>query len=185
MPIKAKEIGMGDIKLLIGTQSGQHWESTRDAIIADAHRKGKIDEDKPLQTGVWKLKNEWLVISGQRVLVIDQNNSINLLDHPIFDGKIIKFDRRDWIDWDHFKDIYRKIKLNEVYDKVLAKVLAWNWLEPEMAAYATAFVLLSPLQQAMTWRPWLHLAGAKSTGKSSIFHAHSSIAVWLLNPKVR
>ena len=53
--------------------------------------------------------------------------------------------------------------------RFLAKVSAWNWSESEMAAYATAFVLLSPLQQAMTWRPWLHLTGAKSTGKSSFF----------------
>ncbi len=38
-----------------------------------------------------------------------------------------------------------------------------------MGAYATAFIMLSIVQQAMKWRPWIYLTGAKSTGKSTFF----------------
>lgn len=133
--------------------------------------KEKIYDDKPLKSGVWKFKDKWLVISGKKAAIINEDGLLEDLKEPIFDGKIIEFENTEWIDWNHFKDNFGKITLKSVYQKLFPMVSSWNWLESSMAKYATAFVLLSPLQQAMTWRPWLYLTGAKGTGKSTFFES--------------
>ena len=166
MLIPVKQLSKKDLQLLMGTSI-----DAEEAIIEEAHRKGKIYDDKPLKAGVWKIKNKWLVISGKQAAVISEKGVLTDLKEPIFEGKIIEFENNDWLDWDHFKNSYGNVKLENVYNKILSQVSSWNWLEPSMSKYATAFVLLSPMQQAMSWRPWLYLTGAKGTGKSTFFES--------------
>ena len=108
------------------------------------------------------------MISGKKAVIIDING-LKQLDYPVFEGKIIKFDSKDWIDWDHFNVVFGKVRLSEIYNKIREKISLWNWAEHSMSDYATAFVFLSVFQHAIAWRPWLHLTGARGTGKSSFF----------------
>ncbi len=59
--------------------------------------------------------------------------------------------------------------LKSVLNLLYVRVKQWNWLDPSMSAFITAFVMSSIMQQAMPWRPWIYLTGAKSTGKSTFF----------------
>lgn len=164
MSIPVKQISKKDLQLLMGPFGSEAEE----LIIEEAHRKGKIYDDKPIKSGVWKFKDKWLVISGKQATVIEKKR-VTSLDYPVFEGKIIRFEGKDWIDWDHFSKIFGKVTISEVYNTVKSKISVWNWAAPSMADYATVFVLLSPLQHAMSWRPWLHVTGARGTGKSSLF----------------
>lgn len=167
MLIPAKQLSKKDLQLLMGSAI----DEAENLIIEEAHRKGKIYDDKPLKAGVWKIKNKWLVISGKRAASINEEGVFEDLKEPIFEGKIIEFENIDWLDWNHFKENFGKSTLKGVFEKLLPQVSAWNWLESSMAKYATAFALLSPMQHAMTWRPWLYLTGAKGTGKSTFFES--------------
>lgn len=167
MPIAVKQLCRRDLQLLMGIE----LTVSDEAIIQEAHRKGKIYDDKPLKSGVWKIKNNWLIISGKKAAIITENGEFKELKEPIYEDKIIEFETLDWLDWDHFKNSYGIINLENIYTKLFLRISSWNWLEKSMAKYATAFVLLSPLQHAMSWRPWLYLTGAKGTGKSTFFES--------------
>jgi hypothetical protein len=166
MLIPVKQLSKRDLQLLIGSFGLS--EDSEGIIIQEAHKKGKIYDDKPIKSGVWKFKNKWLVVSGKRVAIIDQNK-LETLDYPVFEDKIIKFENKNWIDWDHFEGVFGKVTLTEVYNKIHKKVFVWNWASSTMSEYATSFILLSVLQHAMSWRPWINITGAKGTGKSTFF----------------
>lgn len=144
------------------------FDKIRDAIIYEAHKKGLVDDETPIKSGVWRFCKKWLVISGKKAVTIE-NGVINELVFPVFNGKLIEFESVGWLDWDVFIESFGRGNLSDVFKPVLTKVLAWNWKDLSMAYYATAFLFLSPFQQAMRWRPWIYLTGSKGTGKSTFF----------------
>ena len=144
------------------------FEQTRDAIIYEANKKGMIDDEMPIKSGIWNFGKKWLVISGKKAVTIE-DNVITDLEFPVFNGKLIEFESISWLDWDTFTTSFGKESLSDVFELVLSKIVAWHWKEPSMAHYATAFLFLSPFQQAMRWRPWVYLTGSKGTGKSTFF----------------
>jgi hypothetical protein len=96
--LELKEIGEQDLKLICGEQYGESWTETRDAILNEAHRKGKIRADESIKIGIWKLEcSSWVIVSGKKALVIFEGEIKNL-DTPVFDGRIIELSNEDWLD---------------------------------------------------------------------------------------
>ena len=93
------------------------------------------------------------------------------MEEPIFEGKLVETNVASWIDWTVFEESLKSGAegLKKIFNRIYEKVKLWNWVDPSMAAFATAFLMLSIVQQAMKWRPWVYLTGAKSTGKSTFF----------------
>ena len=100
MPIKAKEIGFADLQLLCGIHE-EHWKATRNAILAEAHRQGKIQVDQPIKTGVWKYADSWVIVSGKQAMMVTEK-AITEINKPIFKGKIIELGNSNWLDWKAF-----------------------------------------------------------------------------------
>jgi len=173
--LPAGRLNKDELRLFIGGQSGWFEDAEgerrlKTKIIDEAHHKGFIDDESPLRAGVWFIKGKWVVISGNKAAMVDENG-LQYLEEPIFEGKLVETNVSPWIDWGVFEqslDLGTE-GLKQVFNRLYEKVKLWNWIDPSMAAFATAFVLLSVVQQAMKWRPWVYLTGAKSTGKSTFF----------------
>lgn len=164
MSIPVKQLGESDVKLLVGIDAP--YNAIKDAIIDQAREAGKINDGSPIKCGVWRIKNKWIIISGHHVAVIE-NGSLRELADPVFEGKIIEHSNSEWLDWEMFKQAFKYSCLNECFAQIQEKVKTWNWINSEMADYASAFIMLNPFQHGMSWRPWLYLTGSKGTGKST------------------
>jgi len=173
--LAAGRLNKDELRLLVGGKS--QWFQIPDGdrllknrLIDEAREKGFIDDEAPLKAGVWNLKGKWVVISGKRAATI-VNGDVKYLEEPIFEGKLIETCSSSWLDWEVFGATLKtgldglKTNFNLLYEKTRL----WNWLEPSMAVYAAAFLMLAIAQQAMSWRPWIYLTGAKGTGKSTFF----------------
>ena len=139
-------------------------------LIDTAHKKGFIDDQAPLKAGVWYINKKWLIISGKRAAVVE-GNQLYYLEEPIFEGKLVETAGSSWLDWSILEETMRmgQSDLKNTFNLIYSRVNQWNWVAPSMGAFVTAFVMLSIIQQAMSWRPWVYLTGAKSTGKSTFF----------------
>lgn len=170
MPIKAKEIGEQDLKILCGAQYGESWTETRDAILHEAHRKGKIRIDDSIKTGVWKREcASWVIVSGKKALVVSEG-TIKNLDTPVFDGRIIELNDDDWLDVEAFHEAWNlNESINTVFQELHELIRQWNWSTPLMSEFFTAFTFLFLVQQAMDWRPWLYITGSRGSAKTLLF----------------
>lgn len=171
IPIPAANISNNDIKLLAGNQSEEQgkpspYTAIKDKIIALAHEKGLIDDEEPIKSGIWKLKNDWIIVSGKRAATV-QDGVFSFLETPLVNNRTIEFERSSWIDLDRLKDRFEKPNLVDVFEKVRLLISQWNWADSSMPDYIAAFIILQLFQHAMKWRPWIYLLGAAHTGKSS------------------
>ena len=167
LELSASQIRQEDeLKLLVGYC--EDYSEIKEQIISKAHAKGFVNNEDPIKTGIWKFKDSWLIISGKRSIIIDKNGIRDLVE-PVYDGKIIKFDGISWIDLNFFESEYGKSSLQDTFDEVRNKVALWNWTENSMADYVTALLFLTPLQHAMSWRPWCYLSGSRGTGKTTFY----------------
>jgi hypothetical protein len=173
--LPAGRLNKHELRLYAGGNS--EWFTTEGAdttlkfrLIDAAHKKGFIDDISPLRAGIWRLNGKWLVISG-KIFATVEDMQLSYLTEPLFERKLIETDGVSWIDWNIFEKALKsgESAIRNVFYSIYDKVKQWNWTEPSMAAFITAFVMLSIMQQAMTWRPWIYLTGAKSTGKSAFF----------------
>ncbi len=139
-------------------------------LIDTAHKKGFIDDQAPLKAGVWYINKKWLIISGKKAATME-GDRLQYLEEPIFEGKLVETEGAAWLNWSVLEEamLTGQSDLKNVFNLIYSRVKQWNWLDPSMSAFVTAFVMLSIMQQAMSWRPWIYLTGAKSTGKSTFF----------------
>jgi len=173
--LPAGRLNRDELRLYIGGdsewfQGGKEDSSLKYQLIDTAHKKGFIDDTSPLRIGVWHINGKWLVISGKKAATID-GNGLQYLTEPICEGRLVETNGVSWLDWHAFEEAMTQEDsgLRGVFDLIYDKVKSWNWAVPSMPAFVSAFLLLSGVQHAMRWRPWLYLTGAKSTGKSTFF----------------
>lgn len=164
--IPVNQIRKDELSLILGPISDKELTPLKNRIIEEAHSKGLIDEDDPIKSGVWLIKKSWLVVSGKESLLITHNGRSSL-DGPVFQERIVQLEKHGWISTKEVCQENNNIKA--VFENVLSHVSQWEWLYPGMAEYVAAFVMLSPFQQAMHWRPWLYLSGPTGCGKSYFF----------------
>jgi hypothetical protein len=167
------KLNKDQLRLYVGGASD--WFDSKESVrelkeltIDTAHRLGFIDDESPLRSGVWRMGGRWIVISGKNAMVI-VNGAPSRLSEPLFEGKLVETAGAEWLDWEVFEESIKIDGLKDVFKPIYEKVRQWNWVVPSMAAFITAFVMLSIVQQAMKWRPWIYITGAKSTGKSTFF----------------
>jgi hypothetical protein len=165
MSIPVSQLKNDELSLIIGP-GVEDEKALKTQIIEIAHRKGLIDEGDPIKSGVWEINSEWLVVSGKDSLLIGSENA-TLLDGPVFQDRIVHFEKNGWVKICRITP--RTCPLKEIFDFCFKHISQWEWDSPDMAEYVTAFVMLSPFQQAMNWRPWLYVTGPTSCGKSAFF----------------
>ena len=173
--LPAGRLNKDELRLYVGGDSEWFREEGAEKalklqLIDTAHKKGFIDDQAPLKAGVWYINKRWLIISGKKAAIVE-GNRLQYLEEPIFEGKLIETEGASWLNWSIVEEAMRmeQSDLKSVFSLIYARVKQWNWLDPSMSAFVTAFVMLSIMQQAMPWRPWIYLTGAKSTGKSTFF----------------
>lgn len=172
--LPAGRLNKDELRLYVGGESewfrsDESVKALKKKIIDTAHKKGFVDDTSPLRVGAWYMNGKWLVISGKKAVSVDRGK-ISYLKEPLFEGKLVETEGAAWMDWQVFEEsMGDKNVLKGVFDLIHEKVKQWNWIVPSMAAFVTAFVMLSIVQQAMKWRPWIYITGAASTGKSTLF----------------
>ena len=172
--LPAARLNKDELRLYIGSES--EWfqsedlvKTLKEAIIDAAHKKGFIDDVSPLRSGLWRVNDKWLIISGKKAGFIEEGR-FSYLKAPLFEGKLVETEGAAWLAWEVFEmSIGNRALLKESFDLLHSKIKQWNWVVPSMAAFVTAFVMLSIAQQAMKWRPWIYVTGAASTGKTTFW----------------
>ena len=175
MSIPVRQLCQKELRLLLGpthaAKTTYDSKALENLIIDRAFAKGIVDDENPIRTGIRRMGDQWLIISGSQAATYCDGR-LEMLESPILNNRIVETRGGDWIDWDGLKNCMARDKtelLSSTYFKIQTKVSTFNWKSPSMADYVTAFILLSPFQHAMDWRPWLWLSGAKSTGKTTFF----------------
>lgn len=174
LPTPVRQLGKDDLRLLVGElpEPGPNnpcpYAKMKVRIIKYAHREGLVDDEEPIKSGIWKFKEEWVIVSGKKAVLI-QNDEFKFLDIPIIHDRTIEFERSSWIDLDNLKKKLKDSSLSKAFSKTRDLISQWCWYDKGMIDYVTAFIMLQLFQSAMRWRPWLYLLGAAGTGKSSFF----------------
>jgi len=176
--LPVNQLTENELRLLVGGSSAwiiqNDWnKKLKNRIIDEAHDKGFVNDEMTLKSGIWKMKDKWVIISGKRLATF-KNGVFTELDTPLIDGRLIELDGPAWLDWDLLKSLFEDQDkgfriFKETFNEIRKKVKFWNWSHDSMADFITAFIMLSPLQHAMSWRPWVYLSGSKSTGKTTFF----------------
>ncbi len=140
-------------------------ESVVDRIIDTARSKGSIDASNRIGNGIWKLKERFIIISGEDVLSVD-SEGIARVSEPVIDGRIVMYEKK-WLDLQAFQDGFDSTDAGYLFNEIKDIVSLWNWKDKNISSYVAAFLMLMPFQGAMSWRPFLWFLGAKGTGKST------------------
>lgn len=159
-----------DLKLIFGED--YDFEQLRKYIVKEAHKKGQISDYRELKNGIWKIGKGWLVVSGGDFLNIKNSNETKLLSSPIYEEHIILCESK-WLCINSLKNNLQEPndkleQLKNVFSELLEYIKQWNFVHESMAEYLTVFVILTLVQSAMTWRPWLYLRGPPGSGKSTL-----------------
>lgn len=164
-----KRITPDDLCLLTGKDemTKETFNELKKYIRQQCNFKGIIKESCRMRNGVWKLKNRFVIVSGEDILEV-KDMEICKLDTPVVDGRIVEFEEK-WLNFEIFQQVFKEASLDEVYQELTDYIGKWHWRDPEMVGYMTSFVMLAAFQQAMKWRPWLYLHAQHGSGKTLFF----------------
>ncbi|RKX52161.1 MAG: hypothetical protein DRP25_02895 [Thermotoga sp.] len=166
--IPARQLTRDELTLFLGNLEKEEFRRVKNTILTKAYEKGIIDVDETYKTGIWKVENGFLLISGKDVLHIT-DLGIRRIREPVYEGKILNLDGKPWIDPERLEEYLPKANITDVFIKLRDLIAQWNFENGEMIPYLTAFVMLVPFQQAMKWRPWIYITGRRGTGKTTLF----------------
>ena len=165
-----KRITPDDLCLLTGKDemTKETFNELKKYIRQQCNFKGILKEDCRMKNGVWKLKNRFVIVSGEDILEV-KDMEICRLDTPVVDGRIVEFEEK-WLNIEIFQQVFKEALLDEVYQELTDYIGKWRWRDQvEMAAFASSFVMLAAFQQAMKWRPWLYFHARPGSGKTLFF----------------
>lgn len=157
-----------ELTLFLGNISKETYYEIKETILLAAHEKGLIDTENTIKKGIFKFDDGFLINTGKNALLI-QDGKITILNEPVFKGKIITFDKKEFLDTQKFMEYYKTTDITEIFSILHSLIAQWNFEDGEMPQYLTAFVMLAPFQHAMKWRPWIYLTGRRGTGKTTFF----------------
>jgi len=164
-----KRITPDDLCLLTGKDdmAKDTFNELKKHIRQQCNFKGIIKEDQRMRNGVWKLKNRFVIVSGEDILEV-KDKEIRRIDKPVVDGRIVEFEEK-WLNVEIFQQVFKEASLEEVYQELSDYIGKWQWRDPEMVAFVVSFVMLAGFQQAMKWRPWLYFHARPGSGKTLFF----------------
>ena len=164
-----KRITPDDLCLLTGKDemAKDAFNELKKFIRQQCNFKGIIKEDHRMRNGIWKLKNRFVIVSGEDILEV-KDMEICRLDTPVVDGRIVEFEEK-WLNVELFQQVFKEASLEEVYQELSDYIGKWQWRDPEMVAFVVSFVMLAGFQQAMKWRPWLYFHARPGSGKTLFF----------------
>jgi len=166
--IPARQLTRDELTLFLGNLEKEEYRKIKTTILTKAHEKGIVDTSETLKTGIWKTQDGFLIVSGKDVLHV-MEGKIRRIREPVFEGKILDLDNSTWLNPLQLEEALSKADLTDTFFKLQELVSEWSFEDGEMVPYVTAFVMLSPFQQAMKWRPWIYITGRRGTGKTTFF----------------
>jgi hypothetical protein len=172
LSIPISQLKPDDLKLLVGNLPGTEQNQQKpyillkNQIIELAHSKGLIDDEEPIKSGIWKFKDEWIIVSGRNAASI-KAGKFSFLEEPIINNRTIEFERTSWIDLNKLENHLKSPNLFNAFEKLRLLVSQWCWADKDRIDFVAAFTILSLFQHAISWRPWIYLLGAAHTGKST------------------
>lgn len=157
-----------DLTLLFGKEFDLSYLAN--FIVEEAHKRGELENHRELRSGIWKFPNEWLAVSAGEMVHIS-NEGVKYLSSPIYKKNLIKCDS-NCFDLNKLKASLetknnKLEQLQECFYKLRNYVAQWKFADESMIVYATALVILTLVQSAMSWRPWIYLRGTGGSGKST------------------
>jgi hypothetical protein len=164
-----KRITPDDLCLLTGKDemAKDAFNELKKFIRQQCNFKGIIKEDHRMRNGIWKLKNRFVIVSGEDILEV-KDMEICRLDKPVVDGRIVEFEEK-WLNVELFQQVFKEASIEKVYQELSDYIGKWQWRDPEMVAFVVSFVMLAGFQQAMKWRPWLYFHARPGSGKTLFF----------------
>ena len=164
-----KRITPDDLCLLTGKDemAKDAFNELKKFIRQQCNFKGIIKEDHRMRNGIWKLKNRFVIVSGEDILEV-KDMEICRLDTPVVDGRIVEFEEK-WLNVELFQQVFKEASIEKVYQELSDYIGKWQWRDPEMVAFVVSFVMLAGFQQAMKWRPWLYFHARPGSGKTLFF----------------
>ena len=140
----------------------------KQGLINRCNERGLVFEDQILKEGIWHHDGEFLLISKDSALLVGEDKSYKDFREPTYHKKILDHKNSTaWYDRELLVNLPPDVTLGTVFEQVLATTRRFNWKHPETADYTAAMVMLAPFQNALEWVPWVYIAGASSTGKST------------------
>lgn len=169
---KASSLNKAFFTLRFGQEGAQYFSIFKNAILNLAHEKGIINTESPYGPGIYYYRENILVVDNIGSFKIPFDASPEIMSEPIFNQQLIRADGKpSWINFDHLKqdEPFIKHTFKDVFLQIHDLVSQWPWDNPDMALIMTAFVMLTPFQRLMRWRPTLYINGPKGTGKTTFF----------------
>jgi AAA15 family ATPase/GTPase len=133
------------------------WNDIKTHIILKAYEQGFI-KSETIGQGIWN----GYIVNGKQI--IRWNGEV--INEPKIDGKIVELNENSWVNFEGAKS-----DLPDAFQRLYDIVKQWNWVYPEMAKYITAFMMLSPFQKLMKWRPIVYITGRRGAGKTTFLDA--------------
>jgi len=166
--IPADRLRPNVLMLLVGNLKDKQYKNVKNAILSKAYEKGIVDVNKAYKSGIWKVEDGFLIISGQDILHVI-GSKITRIQEPIWSRKILNLGDEPWINPEKLEDCLQTVRIEDTFEKLKNLISQWAFADGEVIPYLTAFVMLSPFQHAMQWRPWVYITGKRGTGKTTFF----------------
>jgi hypothetical protein len=176
LPTPVRQLTKDDLKLLVGEKPAPEdgepcpYAKIKGRIINSAYNNGLVDDEDPIRSGIWRFKDDWVIVSGKQAALI-QTGKLTYQETPLIADRVIEFERSSWIQLDLLQKTLQTPCLKSTFSKVKKLVSQWCWQDEKdgVVDFIAAFIMLQLFQSAMRWRPWIYLLGAAGTGKSSFF----------------
>jgi len=168
MSLSINKLNADTLQVITGKRP-KLWEveAIKEKILDQCNKNGLVYEDAILKEGIWKKKDEFLIISKDSALKLSET-TFKEYKEPIYDGKLIDLKgSSEWVDRKHLVEIFEAVKLSDVFTKFHRIADQFNWKHLESSEYITALIMLAPFQQAVSWNCFVYLVGASGTGKST------------------
>ena len=166
--IPARQLTRDELTLFVGNLEKEEFQKLKDTILMKAHERSVIDADETYKSGIWKVNNGFLIISGKDVLHIT-DVGIRRVHEPVWGEKILNLSDQPWLNPEKLEECLMKANITDTFKKLHDFIAQWTFEDGQMIPYLTAFVMLAPFQHAMRWRPWVYLTGRRGTGKTTFF----------------
>jgi hypothetical protein len=167
--IPTNRLSPDELTLFMCMMDKDEFKRVKQTILIEAHKRGVVDTDEAIQSGIWKEPDGFLIISGKRAAFFD-GKELKEITEPAWRGRILNLHQEAWLNLDKLKKHLESAEITQIFWTIRELVNQWTFADGRKIDHLAAFVMLAPFQQAMEWRPWIYLTGRRGSGKTTFFN---------------